>query len=83
MASGRLPYRIEFAPSAVKQLGGLPVEVQRQIAPRIEGLSQEPRPQGCKKLKGRQNEYRIRIGDYRVIYSIGDKHLIVLYACQE
>jgi len=40
--------------------------------PRLEGLATGPRPHGCKKLKGGANEWRIRIGDYRVIYEIDD-----------
>jgi mRNA interferase RelE/StbE len=43
-----------------------------RIVPRLEGLASEPRPPGCKKLKGGHNEWRIRIGDYRAVYEIDD-----------
>lgn len=44
----------------------------------IENLTIEPRPQGVKKLRGRETSYRIRVGNYRVIYEIRDKQLVVL-----
>lgn len=50
----------------------LPANVVARIVPRLEGLASEPRPQGCKKLKGGDNEFRIRIGDYRAVYEIDD-----------
>ena len=43
-----------------------------RIVPRLEGLASEPRPPGCKKLRGGDNEWRIRIGDYRAVYEIDD-----------
>jgi mRNA interferase RelE/StbE len=43
----------------------------------IENLSEEPRPSGCKKLKGRKDQYRVRSGDYRIIYSVEDALLVV------
>jgi mRNA interferase RelE/StbE len=47
------------------------------IESKIDGLSKEPRPSGCKKLQGSENEYRIRIGNYRVIYTVADVVRIV------
>jgi mRNA interferase RelE/StbE len=47
--------------------------VTERIAERIEKLSHNPRPSGCKKLKGGLGEWRIRIGDYRVVYTIDDR----------
>ncbi len=43
-----------------------------RIVPRLEQLATEPRPPGCKKLRGGDKEWRIRIGDYRVVYEIDD-----------
>jgi mRNA interferase RelE/StbE len=43
-----------------------------RLFPRIELLAQQPRPKGCRKLTGKQGLWRIRIGDYRVVYSIDD-----------
>jgi mRNA interferase RelE/StbE len=61
-----------------KQLGSLPDDIQEQILEKIALLREEPRPPGTVKLKRYDNEYRIRIGDYRVRYEINDKELLVL-----
>lgn len=66
-------YHVEFAPSAIKCLAKLPHGVQRKIAAKVDGLEQEPRPHGVDKIEGQEDLYRIRVGDYRVIYSIEDK----------
>lgn len=50
----------------------------RRVVARLEALAEEPRPHGCRKLRGQDDLYRIRIGDYRAIYSIVDNRLIVL-----
>ena len=71
-------YRIEFAPKAHRQLLKLSREVQARLSPRIQALSQNPRPPGVKKLAGEEDLYRIRVGDYRIIYEIRDKFLVVL-----
>ena len=71
-------YRIEFAKPAVKQFQDLPRDAQERIAPHINALAETPRPRGVKKLKGQDDQYRIRVGDYRVIYTIQDERLIVL-----
>ena len=77
MAS-RLKYRIEFAPAATRQFKKLPREVQVRITRRIDTLAERPRPDGVKKLEGIGSLYRLRVGDYRVIYTIEDKLLLVL-----
>jgi mRNA interferase RelE/StbE len=71
-------YQIEFAPRAYRQFKKLERDTQREILSRIEGLSTNPRPSGVKKLASVQNLYLIRIGDYRVIYEIRDRALIVI-----
>ena len=65
-------YRLAFTESAEKELSRLPDSAVQRIAARIEKLADNPRPSGCKKLKGGVKEWRIRIGDYRVIYTIED-----------
>ncbi len=65
-------YRIAYQPGAQKQLGRLPVPAQTRVAAAIGALADDPRPHGCKKLQNRVNQYRIRVGDYRVVYSIHD-----------
>ena len=66
-------YRLSLTESAAKELNRLPASAVVRITGRIEKLADVPRPSGCKKLKGGVNEWRIRIGDYRVIYTIEDK----------
>jgi len=65
-------YSVEVKPSARKELERLPEGLIARIFPRLEMLGDEPRPPGCKKLKGGQQEWRIRVGDYRVVYTIDD-----------
>ena len=70
-------YSVELKPSARKELERLPTKLIERIFPRLESLASEPRPSGCKKLKGGQQEWRIRVGDYRVVYTIDDAKLRV------
>jgi mRNA interferase RelE/StbE len=67
-------YAITFARSARKELENLDIDTATKIFHKIEELSIECRPQGCHKLKGDINLWRIRMGDYRVIYAIDDKY---------
>jgi len=70
-------YSITFARSARKELESLPPKEVNRIFPKIASLSEKPRPDGCKKLSGEGNLWRIRVGNYRVIYSIDDGGRIV------
>ncbi|MDZ7961631.1 MAG: type II toxin-antitoxin system RelE/ParE family toxin [Aulosira sp. DedQUE10] len=65
-------YIVSFRRSAQKELEPLPKEIISQVLPKIEELVVEPRPDGCKKLKGHENYWRVRVGDYRVMYSVDD-----------
>ncbi len=69
-------YSIFFSSSVYKELKILSKTEQVKILKRINSLSVNPRPPGCKKLTG-QNKYRIRHGDYRIIYTIIDNELII------
>ena len=71
-------YSLEFLPSALKQLAKLPKRAQQRITAAIDTLRFEPRPHGVKKLSGEDDRYRIRVGDYRIIYTIEDRRLVVL-----
>lgn len=71
-------YAVEIKPSAVKDLRALPKDVQRRVARKIDGLADNPRPPGVKKLEGLDNVYRLRVGDYRIIYQVQDDRVIVL-----
>lgn len=70
-------YSVVFARSARKEIERLPASVAKRIIERIESLTSVPRPPGSLKLKGNRNLWRIRIGDYRVIYSIDDSDLLI------
>ena len=70
-------YTVVFARSARKELQELDRTVANRILKRIEALTREPRPSGCKKLEGTDNLWRIRIGDWRVVYSVDDTRLLV------
>jgi mRNA interferase RelE/StbE len=70
-------YRIVLSSSAERDLRGLPRKVEERIVATIDTLSQEPRPRGVKKLKGTINLWRIRVGDYRIIYQIDDRERLV------
>lgn len=73
-----MDYRVEIIHTAQKQVLALPGEAQIEIAPAIDSLTKDPRPQGCKKLRG-TDLWRLRIGQYRAIYSIDDKaHLVTV-----
>ena len=71
-------YHVEFTSGAARQLKKLPRDAQRRLAAAIDGLEQEPRPPGVRKLSAEEGIYRIRVGDYRVLYEIDDKILLVL-----
>jgi mRNA interferase RelE/StbE len=70
-------YSVAFASSAAKELKKLPVQLVARIVPQMEKLSSNPRPPGSKKLLGGDGEWRIRVGDYRVVYTIDDGELLV------
>lgn len=63
---------------AVKALAALPREAQRLIGRRIDALAEDPRPPGVEKLKGSDNLFRVRSGDYRIVYTIEDHVLVIV-----
>jgi len=70
-------YKINFKKSAIKELRNLPEKEIKRISILIRNLSYDPRPPGCKKLKAYSNLWRIRSGNYRIIYSIEDQILTI------
>ena len=72
-----MAYRIDFVPSAAKELAKLPAKERQKIGDRIGDLATEPRPHGAEKLTG-FDAYRVRVGDYRFVYEVHDKVLVVL-----
>lgn len=75
-----MPYRIEFLPSAVKELTALPQRRRQQIAKRIDALANDPRPPGVVPVEGRPGLLRLRSGDYRVLYRVDDAGSLVTVA---
>ncbi len=73
-----MTYKIEFAKQAAKQFKALPRQEQQRLKTKIDNLQVDPRPPGVVKLSGEKNLYRIRVGNYRIIYSIQDSRLLVL-----
>lgn len=71
-------YQIEFVKQAVKQFKALPTQDRERLQPKIDALATEPRPSGVVKLAGADDLYRIRVGEYRIIYSIQDEQLLIL-----
>jgi mRNA interferase RelE/StbE len=71
-------YEVLLSKAARKQLGSLPTFIHNKIVEDISTLAVSPRPAGCKKLRRYKNSYRIRVGDYRIIYEIEDKILRIL-----
>jgi len=73
-------YQVEIAPAAQRDVRRLPPEVIRKVDAVILDLEQTPRPHGCTKLEGSEDEYRVRVGDYRILYVIDDRAKLVTIA---
>ena len=73
-----MTYRIEVAPAAQRQLHKLDPAARHRVQAAIELLAEQPRPSGAKKLTGGEGEWRVRTGDYRIIYEIHDQVLLLL-----
>jgi mRNA interferase RelE/StbE len=71
-------HRIELTPSAERQFRKLDPQARRRVQAAIELLAEQPRPAGTKKLVGGDGEWRVRTGNYRVVYEIQDEVLVVL-----
>jgi mRNA interferase RelE/StbE len=69
-------YSIEIKRSAAKEIEKLQKSVIKRVIEKIHSLAQNPRPSGCKKLSG-DEKYRVRVGDYRILYMIEDDVLVV------
>ena len=65
-------YAVELKPPARKELEALPDDLLARVVRKLEALAHTPRPAGCKKLKGYKDHWRIRIGDWRVVYVLND-----------
>ena len=72
------PFAVEYDPKALKELAKLDKPVARRVIKAIDALSADPRPSGVRPLVGYPNLWRIRVGEYRVVYTIKDAELVVL-----
>ena len=70
-------YRVQFTSAAAKELRKLDQGLRRRLLASIAERERDPRPSGCRKLAGETHAWRIRVGDYRVLYEITDNILVV------
>lgn len=70
-------YNLQIKPSAAKELEALPKKDRQRVAARIQALATDPRRQGCERLSG-QDLYRVRQGNYRILYTVNDAALLVV-----
>jgi mRNA interferase RelE/StbE len=73
-----MAYIVEFAASALREFKALERAVQRRITTHIDRLALNPFPSGAKKLQGTEDQFRIRAGDYRIIYRVDGKRVTVV-----
>jgi mRNA interferase RelE/StbE len=75
-----MPYLVEIKRAAEKELDRLPEQIRARILAKLLSLEEEPRPRGVKRLWG-EDSYRLRIGDYRVLYTVDDdSQAVTIYA---
>lgn len=70
-------YRVQVSRRAIKALRSLPRQEQQRIRAAIDLLSAQPRPPGCVALAGQESAYRVRVGNYRIVYEIHDAVLLI------
>jgi mRNA interferase RelE/StbE len=73
-----MAYTVEVAPAAERQLKALPKPIRTPIGRRIDKLADNPRPHGIEKITGEDDLYRVRTGDYRILYKINDQEILIL-----
>lgn len=73
-----MTYQVRLAPAAVRQLRKLDPPGRRRVQAAIDLLAEEPRPPGTRQLVGGAGEWRVRTGDFRIVYDIRDRELLVL-----
>ena len=72
-----MPYEVEFEPQVAKELRDMQRGDLERVMDRIRGLANDPRPPGSEKLVGMANAWRIRSGNYRVVYTVDDSAQVV------
>ena len=73
-----MSYGLEFTTSASRELRALDPQIQRRIAAKVTELCDDPFPPGIKKLRGQTDHFRIRVGDFRIIYRIDGQRVVVV-----
>ena len=73
-----MTYEVEITPAAKRQIKKLTKSIQQLIVKRLEELVENPRPPGVLKMEGEENLYRVRVGDYRIIYQVQDCMLLIV-----
>lgn len=71
-----MAYSIEVKLSAAREIEAIPLAERRKVVERIGRLAEDPRPRGCEKVAGGEH-YRVRQGDYRIVYTVEDARLVV------
>lgn len=71
-------YEVQISRSAERQLAKLDGDTQRRVAAAMRSLAREPRPRGCRKLIGYDDVYRIRVGRYRLLYSVSHETVVIV-----
>lgn len=72
-----MKYKVIIKKSAKKEIAALPKNVIKRVLIKIKKLADEPRPSGCRKIVGTEDTWRIRVGNYRIIYNVFDDVLII------
>ena len=72
-----MAYRLEFVSSAQREFLRLPLSARQRLEPHLTGLQQNPRPHGVKAMAGQKGLFRVRVGDYRILYEIDDAAHVV------
>ena len=71
-------YAVEVTPAASRQIRKLDRNTQKRVLARIEKLEEDPRPRDASKLQSPEELYRVRVGDFRIVYQVEDDRLLVL-----
>ncbi|MGH3826245.1 MAG: type II toxin-antitoxin system RelE family toxin [Pseudonocardiaceae bacterium] len=71
-------YRIEITRDALRALAKLDKPIRRRVQAAIDQLGEQPRPAGVIALQGLRGAYRLRVGNYRVVYTVEDRQLVIL-----
>ena len=71
-------YTVQLTKPVTEFIRGQPPKIQRQLTNKLKRLKENPRPYNCRKIKGADNIYRLKSGDYRIVYQVFDNNILVL-----